>query len=96
MPKQKKPTVKIDLTDTDSIKNVLVKADEKNRQYMIISNLEVWENIKILAKAINASMTYLVNQGEGKKEVLDKVAQFFIEDDYYKVEKTDESKIQTS
>ena len=87
MPDTKNGTVKIDLSDTESIKNVLIKADREHRQYMIISNLEVWDNIDILVKAVLASMNFLVSQGENKKEVFDKIVKFFEEDIVYKVQK---------
>lgn len=83
----KKPVVSVDLTDTDFIKNVLIKADKEHKQYMIISNLEVWENIEVLVRSLNASMNYLASIGESKMEITKKVADMFSEDISYKVEK---------
>ena len=83
----KQKTVEIDLADTETIKNVLIKADREHRQYMIFSSLEVWDNIDILVKSILASINYLVDQGENKKEVFDKMIKFFEEDVVYKVQK---------
>jgi len=80
-------TVPIDLTDTDTIKNVLIKADKEHKQYMIISNLEVWENIEVLVRSINASMNYLAQNGESKMQITTRVADMFSEDVSYKVEK---------
>lgn len=85
MPNQK--PIKIDLTDTENIKNILIKADKENRQYMILSNLEVWENIEILVQSILASMTYLVSIGEDKQEVFEKILKFFEDGSIIKVEK---------
>lgn len=83
----KKPVVSVDLADTDFIKNVLIKADKEHKQYMIISNLEVWENIEVLVRSLNASMNYLASIGESKMEITKRVADMFAEDISYKVEK---------